>query len=102
MDKYVDPVPGWFCVIGMLICLGAPAFVGIQCIGYLYDGVWPSVSVLDAIRYWFPYSEGVRWLYMPTEWLGVWKILNATPASVGILIVGVAVILASISAMLDA
>lgn len=61
-----------------------------QCFFYLREGVWPTRSALDVLYYVDPAMFG-DWLMRPTAWLGVHDILRATPASIAVFLVGMAV-----------
>lgn len=67
-------------VSGILCAVG---IIGWQYINFLMHGEWHSLSVISALQ-WF----GIRWSYFPTEWLGLYKILDFFPLSLATFILG--------------
>jgi hypothetical protein len=85
----------WPIIIGGLACFGILFYQGSK---FLQIGVWQSVSVIDALRYF-----GSEWAHSPNTWLGVHKILDFLPMSIGGLILGfLPLILAVLIAKSDA
>ena len=73
--------------------LGAIGTFGWQLYTYLKAGAWHSLSIITAMR-WF----GIEWALTPSDWFGIYKILDAFPLSLfyfvlGLAVVGVAVVL---------
>lgn len=66
-----------FWILGGVLILAAALLVGNQVLGYLRDGYWTSISLLDVLRYYFANP----WLDAPATWIGVWKIMSSVPAA---------------------
>ena len=65
-----------------------------QAYGYLRQEVWQPVSAIDALRY-----VNMKWAFAPTDWLGLYRILEWMPLSLLLPIAGV--VLALIAGWLD-
>ena len=57
-----------------------------QIYAWLKSSLWPSVSVIDALRW-----MGVSWAVAPHDWLGLHKLLNLVPLALTLFIVGLAI-----------
>ena len=57
--------------------------LGWQCFNWLHIGQWVPFSTIDALRY----VSSNAWLDQPGDWIGVHKILDASPGVFAILIV---------------
>lgn len=81
-----------FVAIAVSLWLLTPlGILGWQVYGYLRYAVWNSLSVIDALRW-----LGSSWASStPTDWTGLYSILEWTPLSVGILILGALLYLVS-------
>lgn len=93
MEKFAQVVlvpvfTGLFMVLGVSLLLGAAGIIVYQVIIFLRDGVWPALSAIDALIYY-----EAPWALAPTSWFGLYKVLQATPLSAGLLVLGVAMIL---------
>ena len=72
--------------LGVAPLLGGIALLGWQVIRWLYVGEWQPVAINDLLR---GASSPPSWAWAPTEWVGVWKVLEWFPASLfGILFGG--------------
>jgi hypothetical protein len=60
---------------------------GWQLYNYLRYNIWTSVSVIDALQW-----TGQKWAYTPTDWLGVYRILEWMPLSVALPTMGIVVL----------
>lgn len=77
----------------LVVCFG---IIAIQVVIWLKDGYWPSVGVakgllyLRSLFYSSPPGDGsfAAWLSDPQSWLGLHKLLEFLPASLGVVIVG--------------
>ena len=70
----------WPIALGFSACL----FILLsQCLKFLQSGTWPSISVVDALRFF-----GSEWATYPDAWLGVHNFLNSLPVSIGAVILG--------------
>ena len=76
---------GLFSIIGAWLLLW-------QTFGWLNEGVWVPMSVIDGIRNIWP----SQWLDYPQSWIGIHKILEATPVSLGYLALGVLLLVSGI------
>jgi len=74
-----------FVAIALSFWLLTPlGILGWQVYGYLRYAVWNSLSVIDALRW-----LGSNWASStPTDWTGLYSILEWTPLSFGVLILG--------------
>jgi hypothetical protein len=61
---------GFICALGVL---------GYQIFLYLRIGKWYSFSLITGLRW-----LNVQWAFYPSEWIGVYKILDDFPLSLGI------------------
>jgi len=65
----------------VLIMFFSPIFIlGFQIINYLKKGFWEPLSLIDILQYFH-----INWALWPTNWIGLWKILNVLNASVPII-----------------
>lgn len=62
-----------------LIPLG---MVGWQVYGFLRNGTWISMSMLEPFKW-----LNVKWAYAPTDWVGLHSVLGWIPLSVGAFLV---------------
>ena len=77
----------WFGVATLLVLfsfLGGIAVFLWQIYGYLRFEVWRSVSVVDVLRF-----AEIRWAFLPNDWLGLYRVLDWTPISVFLPLLGV-------------
>ena len=79
-----------FVAVAVFLWILTPiGILGWQVYGYLRYAVWNSLSVIDALRW-----LGSKWaLSTPTDWTGLYSILNWTPLSVGVFVLGVLIYL---------
>jgi hypothetical protein len=75
-------------LIGALLA-GAPflaglILIGLQIYGWLRNGEWQSVTVLDGLRLFWSNP----WLFAPQDWIGVHSILSRLPLSISLLVIG--------------
>ena len=75
----------------LIICMAIPALAGlavllIQCVVWLSSGEWESASVIDVLGQFLDWP----WLYQPTEWIGLWKLLDRMPFIIGSILAVVA------------
>ena len=77
--NYRDLIGGIALLIGILapICI-----FGYQILTYLKTGFWQSISVINVMQYY-----GIKWAFVPNDWLGLWKLLNMVNISVPIFII---------------
>ncbi len=82
MSKIKDQIEEATILIFVGLMIFAPlGILGWQAYGYLRNGQWISLSVLDAFRW-----MDVKWAFAPTDWIGLYKLLESTPLSVGVFI----------------
>jgi hypothetical protein len=62
--------------------LGTTGIIGWQVYKYMRIGEWYPLSVISALRW-----CNVQWSFFPTEWFGLYKILDYLPLSVATIIV---------------
>ena len=55
-----------------------------QVYGYLRQEVWQPVSTIDALRY-----VNMKWAIAPTDWLGLYRVLEWMPLALLLPITGV-------------
>ncbi|NOT08066.1 MAG: hypothetical protein HOP28_07665 [Gemmatimonadales bacterium] len=73
---------GFAAVIGLLsafLGLASIGLIGWQLVHYLQPGSWVAVSVLGFMNW---ADLGREWVLNPTSWLGLWRALDAIPASI--------------------
>lgn len=70
----------WPIAIGFSACVFILLNQGLK---FLQSGNWPSISVVDALRFY-----GSEWAAYPDVWLGVHNILDSLPMSIGAVILG--------------
>jgi hypothetical protein len=79
-------------IIGVIIILAGIGIVGFQIFIYLKNGEWIELPLLYLVTY--GPNEFVSWLYNPTSWLGLHKIiygaLKLIPLSLCLILVGAA------------
>jgi hypothetical protein len=74
-----------FVTIAFFLWILTPlGILGWQIYGYLRYAVWNSLSVIDSLRW-----LGSEWASNPTDWTGLYSVLEWTPLSVGVLILGI-------------
>ena len=71
--------------------LGALAVLAWQCYRYLKLGVWPTLTVIDAMK-----AAGIDWATRPTDWLGVYALLAKTSLALAIFGLGLLALVLSI------
>lgn len=62
-------------VAALVSLLATVGLLGWQSYQFLMVGVWPSMSVVNALVLWFESP----WAMEPRTWIGVWKILDWMP-----------------------
>jgi hypothetical protein len=73
-----------FITIAVALWLLTPVgILGWQTYGYLRYSVWNSLSVIDALRW-----LGSNWASYPTDWTGLYSVLEWMPLSLGVFILG--------------
>lgn len=75
--------------------IAVPIFSGIfvvvwQIYRYLRYDIWTSVSVIDALRW-----SSVMWAHNPTDWLGIYRILDWMPLSLAFPSIGIFVLVSA-------
>ena len=63
--------------------VGFLAIVGYQIVMYLKTGSWHPLSVISFLKW-----LGSNWAYNPTNWVGLYKILDFIPLSMAVVITG--------------
>jgi hypothetical protein len=81
-ERRADARVAWFQLWLVLIfivapLLGGPGIFAWQILHFLQAGTWEPVSVVDVLRS----ATSWDWTYSPKDWIGVWRILDALPAS---------------------
>ncbi|MGO7451849.1 hypothetical protein ACCS81_07550 [Rhizobium ruizarguesonis] len=71
------------------LIMAAPITLAAQCVLYLRDGVWTSVSVKQAVQY-LGYAPD-------TGWIGLDKIVGAAPLSAGFVVAALTVLLVTLA-----
>jgi hypothetical protein len=71
--------------------IAVPIFSGIclvvwQIYRYLRYDVWTTVSVIDALQW-----SSVKWAHNPTDWLGLYRILDLMPLSLALPSIGITI-----------
>jgi hypothetical protein len=77
-------------VVFLVVMAPGMAGAGLLCwqiLRWLEHGYWYSVSMIDAM---ILTGVGANWAQLPSSWLGVWRIMNWLPASVGGVVISVA------------
>jgi hypothetical protein len=67
-----------FAAFGAIALLGC---FGYQALGYLQNGAWSAISLVDFALYMFPSNN---WLQWPSSWIGLHRILDMINAGIGI------------------
>lgn len=76
-------------VLGLFaFLLWAGGVLGYQIIFYLKNGAWQPLSVIDGLVY-LSQERPSLWLLYPQDWIGLHKLLEAIPLSLGIALLGV-------------
>lgn len=76
---------------GLAVALSGLAVLGYQTFLFLREGEWISYTLLYLAKF---LPDGIsQWAIAPDSWFGVHKILNASPLSGGLLLVGVFIII---------
>ena len=65
--------------------LGGLGILGHQTYVWLRWGVWKEMSVMTALKW-----LNLKWAAFPQDWVGLHSILEKTPLSLGLVIVGIA------------
>jgi len=90
--KKIDNFFTWAFYSVIFICI-AMSTVGIviwQIYYYLKNDVWYSISVIKGMQYF-----NVQWASNPTDWQGLWRVLDFMPLSLSIFIVVFLVLIGS-------
>jgi len=79
-------------LMGMIFPAGA-ILIG-QTYLYMRDGEWYGLSILDGITYFEKYLSPtlVIWLYSPSSWYGLHKVLSSTALSVFFFLLGMGIV----------
>lgn len=72
-------------VFAIGVALGGVGVFGFQIYSWLQYGFWESISLVDGLLLVWDST----WLWWPTSWVGVHKVLNAIPLSVALAGTGV-------------
>ncbi|EAQ63732.1 hypothetical protein MED121_03507 [Marinomonas sp. MED121] len=72
---------------GVLITLSAPGVLIFQLYKYLRTDTWIEISFLDVLA-----KINFQWAIDPTDWFGLWRVLNWLPLSVVLLLLGLYVL----------
>lgn len=75
-----DSILTWLVLAWFFTPIGV---VGWQVYGYLRFGFWQSISVIDALRW-----TGNQWAVAPTDWVGLYGVLELLPLSAGVAFFG--------------
>jgi len=76
-----------FAIFMLGFFLGPIGIVGWQIYEYLRHDIWNSVSVVSALQW-----LGVKWAIVPTDWVGLHRILEWTPMSLTLVAIGVLIL----------
>ena len=76
-------------IVGVGFMLLAVCVLGYQAYEYLRYSFWTPISVITALE-----ATKVGWALYPTEWLGLYNILNAIPLSLAYFVLGLFVMFA--------
>jgi len=68
------------------LVFGGLGLFGWQVLHFLMKGTWEAVSVIDALRW---ATDGNAWTVYPQSWIGIWRILDALPASATGVVLGI-------------
>ena len=79
---------------GVMSMLSGIGVLGYEAFLYLKNGLWPGISVLYALQ-----QAGNEWALHPTDWYGLYKLLDSTPLSVALFVSGVLAILLGAAAL---
>ncbi|MGV0910327.1 hypothetical protein [Martelella sp. FOR1707] len=92
--KTTEEKVGQFIVgmIGSISLFSGIAILVYQGYRFLRDGVFPSVKLLDALKF----ASDAPWLYAPRSWLGLHEIASALPLSVCLLAFGIFVLASAV------
>lgn len=74
------------CLVAALGCLLWGCQLAFQVYTYLRSGEWIPISVVDLVRLLGVSPEG--WWYYPTDWTGLYAVLDFLPLGAAVLIVG--------------
>jgi len=74
--------------ISCLILCG-PGILIYQLYIYLKNGAWLSLSMIDGLVW----TGRLSWAKNPTDWLGLHKVLDSTPLSLGLFLIGIALLI---------
>ncbi|MBA6413407.1 hypothetical protein H2508_09835 [Parahaliea sp. F7430] len=70
--------------IPVLFCISGRGVFATQVFGYLYNGVWKSISLANFIGGFY-----MPWAYSePKTWIGLWNIINIIPLSFALIVFG--------------
>lgn len=89
-DKSNKSEYGEFIVVGVIVGLifsGIGTFLW-QVYHFLRFDEWTSLSLVDALRW-----CDLPWAYLPTEWVGLYRVLDFIPLSISLLVSSVCVFL---------
>jgi hypothetical protein len=87
MSNEIKASTDWIGVATLLVVvsfLSGLSIISWQAYGYLRHEVWQPISVIDALRY-----ANMKWAALPTDWLGLYRILVWIPLSMLLPITGI-------------
>ncbi|ABM02104.1 hypothetical protein Ping_0237 [Psychromonas ingrahamii 37] len=70
-------------LIAFIIVISAVCVFVFQTYTYLKSGVWLPLSVIDGFS-----TIGFEWAKNPTDWIGLWELVDQVPLSVGLFLIG--------------
>lgn len=74
-------------IAGILVmAIGLSLFIW-QVYNFLRFNIWTPISVLSFLG-WMGIPEIAEWVRYPTDWIGLYKILNQIPLNITLLIAG--------------
>ena len=69
--------------IGFLLMVVGILILGVQIYEYLRSGEWQSLSIISLMQFF-----KIQWALMPSDWIGLYNVMDMVPLSLAALVAG--------------
>jgi hypothetical protein len=77
--------------VGFFLMISGVLILGVQIYEYLRNGSWHSLSVISLLQFF-----DVEWALMPSDWMGLYNMMDIVPLSLAALVAGFLIFILSI------